>query len=330
LCRLTPYRGACSRTRCRFSLVALQRSYWNSQSRGCAPVCGSTLPSVPTQFVDCGGQDLPPWLRIYGARGKAEDMIARIRRMHDRVAGLTPAGEAYRANDLELLNWVQGTAAYGFLKAYHAYVRPLSDLQRDHYYAEGSLAASLYGATAPPSEAAFKMQLEAMSNRLERSDILFEFLAIMRSAPILPSPLKPVQPLLIRAAVDLIPHWLRAIVGLSEHSLNAWEAGVVRQIGAFADRLVLETIQRSKPAGACGFRPIICMSTRTWKYPLIWPPRRAKKSTRPRDTGPFRGHSGGDCAPTGRQNARHKHDLHRVSGRPSRSNLTIAPRGRRR
>src|SRR6266481_795168 len=108
-------------------------------------------------------------------------MIARIRRMHDRVAGLTPAGEVYRASDPELLDWVQATAAYGFLQAYHTYVRPLSDLQRDRYYAERTLAASLYGARAPTSEAAFKIQFEAMSNRLERSDILFEFLAIMRS-----------------------------------------------------------------------------------------------------------------------------------------------------
>jgi uncharacterized protein (DUF2236 family) len=178
---------------------------------------------------------------IYAARGKAEAMIARIRRMHDRVAGLTPAGESYRANDPELLSWVQATAAYGFLQAYHRYVRPLSDLQRDRYYAEATLAASLYGARAPTSEAAFKLQFEAMSNRLERSDILFEFLAIMRSAPILPLPLRPLQRLLIRAAVDLTPHWLQAIVGLTDHSLNGWEAKVVRQIGSVTDRLVLAT-----------------------------------------------------------------------------------------
>jgi uncharacterized protein (DUF2236 family) len=184
---------------------------------------------------------LAAMVTIYGPRGKAEAMIARIRRMHDRVAGLTPAGEVYRANDPELLNWVQATAAYGFLQAYHAYVRPLSDLQRDRYYGEGTLAASLYGASAATSEAALKMRFAAMSNRLERSDILFEFLAIMRAAPILPLPLRLVQPLLVRAAVDLTPHWLRTMVGLSDHSLNAWEAALVRQIGAFADRLVLET-----------------------------------------------------------------------------------------
>jgi uncharacterized protein (DUF2236 family) len=184
---------------------------------------------------------LAAMVTIYGARGTAEAMIARIRRMHDRIAGSTPAGKAYRANDPELLNWVQGTAAYGFLQAYHAYVRPLSDLERDRYYAEGTLAASLYGASAATSEAALETRFEAMANQLEPSDILFEFLAIMRSAPILPLPLRPVQPLLIRAAIDLTPYWLRRIVGLTDDGLNAWEAGVVRHIGAFADRLVLET-----------------------------------------------------------------------------------------
>jgi uncharacterized protein (DUF2236 family) len=184
---------------------------------------------------------LAAMVTIYGARGMAEAMIARVRRMHDRVAGSTPAGKAYRATDPELLNWVQGTAAYGFLQAYHAYVRPLSDLERDRYYAEGTLAASLYGASAATSEAALEMRFEAMANQLERSDILFEFLAIMRSAPILPLPLRPVQPLLIRAAIDLTPYWLRRIVGLTDHGLDAWEAGVVRQLGALADRIVLET-----------------------------------------------------------------------------------------
>jgi len=183
---------------------------------------------------------LAAMVTIYGARSTAEAMIARVCRMHDRIAGMTPAGKAYRANDPELLNWVQSTAAYGFLQAYHEYVRSLSGVERDHFYAEGSLAASLYGASAAPSEAAVEMRFNEMANQLERSDILFEFLSIMRSAPILPLPLRPVQPLLIRAAIDLTPYWLRKIVGLTNHGLNALELAVMRQIGAFADRLVLE------------------------------------------------------------------------------------------
>jgi len=185
---------------------------------------------------------LAAMVTIYGPRSTAEATIARVRRMHDMVAGTTSSGEAYCANDPEVLTWVQGTAAYGFLQAYRAYVRPLSPSERDRYYTEGLPAATLYGATsAPTSEADLEMLFHATAGRLERSDIVFEFLAIMRSAPILPLLLRSAQHLLVRAAVDLTPRWLRTILGLNGHSLHAWEAETVRQAGAFADRLVLES-----------------------------------------------------------------------------------------
>jgi uncharacterized protein (DUF2236 family) len=179
---------------------------------------------------------------IYGARSTAEAMIARIRRIHDTVAGTTPSGEAYCASDPKLLNWVQGTAAYGFLRAYHTYVQPLSQSERDRYYAEGVPAAALYGATgAPASEAELEKLFHATAGRLERSEIVLEFLAIMRSAPILPMLLKPAQHLLVRAAVDLTPRWARTLLGLNGYGLHAWEVEAIRQAGTFADRLVLES-----------------------------------------------------------------------------------------
>src|SRR5262245_4098123 len=114
---------------------------------------------------------LAAMVTVYGARSTAEGMIARVRRVHDRITGITPSGEAYRANDPELLNWVLGTAAYGFAQAYHTYVRPLSLLERNCYYAEGGTAAALYGATgAPASEAELEMLFQAMAGRLERSN----------------------------------------------------------------------------------------------------------------------------------------------------------------
>lgn len=185
---------------------------------------------------------LAAMVTVYGARSTAEAMIAHVRRMHDKVAGMTSSGEAYCANDPELLNWVHGTAAYGFVQAYHAYVRPLSLQERNCYYAEGITAAALYGAiSAPASEAELEILFEATAGRLERSDIVFEFLAIMRSAPILPLLLRPVQRLLVRAAIDLTPRWLQTILGLNGYGVRRWEAELIRQAGAFADRLVLET-----------------------------------------------------------------------------------------
>ena len=121
-------------------------------------------------------------------------------------------------------------------------MQPLSSSERDRYYAEGVPAAALYGATsAPTSEAELEMLFHATAGRLERSDIVLEFLAIMRSAPILPLLLRPAQHLLVRAAVDLTPRWVRTLLGLNGHGLHAWEAEAVRQAGAFADRLVLES-----------------------------------------------------------------------------------------
>jgi len=185
---------------------------------------------------------LAAMVTVYGARSTAETMIARIRRMHDRIAGTTSAGKAYRADDPDLLNWVQATAAFGFLQAYHSYVRPLPRVKRDHYYAEGIPAAALYGATgSPKSEEALEALFEQTAGRLERSGIVFEFLAIMRSAPILPLPLRPVQHLLVRAALDQTPYWLRTILGLNGYGLRAWELAVIRGAGELADRLIVET-----------------------------------------------------------------------------------------
>jgi uncharacterized protein (DUF2236 family) len=183
---------------------------------------------------------LAAMVTIYGARSNAEAMIARVRRMHDLVVGTTPSGQVYYANDPELLNWVHATAAYGFLQAYHAYVQPLSFVERNRYYAEGVPAARLYGATSvPASELELERLFETTISRLERTDIVFEFLSIIRSAPILPLLLRPVQHLFVRAAVDLVPPWAQRTLGLTGHGLHTGEAEVVRQAGALTDRLVL-------------------------------------------------------------------------------------------
>jgi uncharacterized protein (DUF2236 family) len=198
----------------------------------------TTFRSDPVRRLQRTG--LAAMVTIYGPRSAAEAMIARVRRMHDRVAGVTAAGAAYRAGDIELLNWVHATATFGFLQAYHAYVQPLARDERDRFYAEGVHAASLYGATgAPRTEAELNTMLSAMAERLERSDTIVEFLAIMRAAPVLPLPLRPLQHLLVRAAVELVPRWLTMKLGLERNGLRSFEAELVRQAGALADRVVL-------------------------------------------------------------------------------------------
>ena len=182
---------------------------------------------------------LAAMVTVYGARSTAEKMIAGVRRMHDKVTGDTPAGVAYGANDVELLNWVQATASFGFMEAYHAYAWPLSDADRDRFYAEAAPAAALYGAVgAPASVADWEAQLAAMLPGLERHAIVFEFLDLMRKTAILPGPLRGLQGALIRAAVAITPAAVREVVGLGPAwDLGAVEGRLVRLAGAAADRI---------------------------------------------------------------------------------------------
>ncbi len=186
---------------------------------------------------------LAAMVTVYGPRSTAEAMIAEVRRLHERVRGTTPAGEPYHANDPELLNWVQATAAFGFAGAYHAYAAPLSAADRNRYYNEGQPSAALYGATgAPASEAEVSALFENMRGRLEPSPVLFEFLDIVRKAPVLPMPLRLAQPLFVAAAVSLTPAWTRRILTLPDaFCLRSWQEVMVKRAGAAADRIVLQS-----------------------------------------------------------------------------------------
>ena len=185
-------------------------------------------------------------ITVYGPRSMAEKMIAGVVRLHDKVQGTTPAGESYCANDVQLLTWVQATASFGFSEAYHRYVRPLGNDERNRAYAESLPAARLYGAMqAPSSEAELLALFDSMRDRLEPSPILFEFLKIMRAARVFPVPLQPLQRLLVGAAVEMTPDWARRRLGLSpNHGLRSWERPVVRAAGGLADKIVL----RASPA----------------------------------------------------------------------------------
>ena len=177
-------------------------------------------------------------LSVYGPRGQAEAQIARVTRLHERVQGVTPEGQPYHALDPALLDWVQATASFGFLEAYAAHVRPLSQAERDRYYAEGLPAARLYGATgAPQSQAQQQRLFEAMQPALRASPIVDEFLHIMRRIPALPPPLRPAQSLLVRAAVQLVPAAVRERLALGARwQLAPWETRRVAQAARAVDR----------------------------------------------------------------------------------------------
>ena len=79
-----------------------------------------------------------------------------------------------------------------------------------------------------------------MTPKLERSDIVFEFLDIVARAPILPRLSRPAQSLFLRAGVEIVPEDIRRLLGLAtRYRLKGWEAMLVRNAGAMAERVRL-------------------------------------------------------------------------------------------
>ncbi len=189
---------------------------------------------------------LAAMITVYGAQSKARAMIAGVARLHARIAGITPSGETYHADDPVLLTWVQATAGFGFAESYRHYVRPLDAAMLDQLCVEGLGAAQLYGARdAPASYRALEALIAAKRARLEPSPIIFEFLDIMDRAQVVPAPMRPLQRMLVRAAVDLTPGWVRERLRLGARlGLRRWERPLVERIGALSDRIML----RSSPA----------------------------------------------------------------------------------
>jgi len=154
----------------------------------------------------------------YGNTRDAEAAMSRIRRVHEVITGVTPDGQLYRANDPELLTWVQVTASYGFLKAYLRYVSPgLTRTNQDRYYQESLKVCGYYGISSVPSSVAeVETYFERMRPRLQHHEILAEFLALVLNSPVISGAVLPVQRLLVQAAIDLLPPWARELLKLEK------------------------------------------------------------------------------------------------------------------
>lgn len=177
---------------------------------------------------------------VYAPRKVTEKVVGAVVRMHEKVRGTTPEGEAYHANDQVLLDWVQATVGYGFMEAYAAFCRPLTDDERDRSYREAVPIADLFLAKgAPRSLAEQRAQFEAMRPRIVSHPIVFEFLDIMKRTKALPLPLRPVQWMMIRAGISLLPPWAIDQLELDkpQYRLAGWERRLIRGLGAMFERL---------------------------------------------------------------------------------------------
>ncbi len=186
---------------------------------------------------------------VYGPQSAARRVIQGVTNMHSKVRGMTPSGEAYKALDVELLDWVSATAGFGFLTAYDRFVKPVSFEDKCRFYEEGDQVARLYGAQNPiHSPEDFDAMLAALMPRFEPHPINSEFLDIVKSGKEMRNVPKSLQSSLANASVSILPPKVREVLELGpEYDLSPLARMSLKSLGALAERI---PVKGSPPAQA--------------------------------------------------------------------------------
>lgn len=158
----------------------------------------------------------------FGNTEAAEALIARVRRMHERVEGVRPDGAPYRAMDPTLIGWVHTCIPWGVMRIFERYNRPLSPDERDRYLAEQAVIGRKGGAGEIPVTAAdLEEYIEAMRPQMavnEQTRQFFEFLLESPLGAKGPAPLaRQINRFDVHAGMSVMPEWARQLAGF-DHS----------------------------------------------------------------------------------------------------------------
>ncbi|WP_286960015.1 MULTISPECIES: oxygenase MpaB family protein [Arsenicicoccus] len=199
----------------------------------------SLHPSAMAGVAGHSGYRGDPWGRLqrtshylatttFGTIEHAEQAIATVRSVHERVRGKDDLGWPYRASDPHLLRWVHVAEVWSFLTGHQRHgSRPLTPAEADTYVAQTAIPAARLGAGDLPATvreleealAGYRPELRVTPAARDAADFL------LREPP-LPRPARPGYQLLARGAVDLLPGWARDELGLARPALAA-PAGAV-------------------------------------------------------------------------------------------------------
>ncbi len=152
----------------------------------------------------------------YGSTATAEALIAKVRGIHDRVAGTLPDGTPYSANDADLLTWVHAAEVASFLAAHRRYRDPaFPAAEQDRYLREYAVVAERLGATGvPASRAELDRYFTAVRPHLRADHRTREVArALLRQQPASLA-MAPAQTLLMEGGIDLLPDWAARMHGL--------------------------------------------------------------------------------------------------------------------
>jgi len=167
----------------------------------------------------------------YGEAHEAEAAIAKVRQVHTHIEGRMKDGTPYAASDPALLAWVHVCEATAFLDAWIAFAEPgMSRADQDRYFAQAAVVARGLGADpVPESREAAQALLRDFRPQLAVTARTREVARLILRPPTTKPALIPAQRLMSRAAVDILPSWVRAMHGLNASPLG----GTMVKAGAF-------------------------------------------------------------------------------------------------
>lgn len=175
----------------------------------------------------------------FGTVAHAEEAIAHVRSVHERVRGTAPDGRRYAASDPHLLDWVHLAEVDSFLTAYQRFGPvPLTVQEADRYVEQTAAVAARLGATTPPTSVAeLGERLAAFRPELGSTAASRDVARFLLLSPPLPLAARPGYGMLAAGAVATLPGWVRRELRLPPRfvgwdwpgqQLGAAGAGVVR------------------------------------------------------------------------------------------------------
>jgi uncharacterized protein (DUF2236 family) len=198
----------------------------------------------------------------FGAMPEVEAAVARARRRHGPVQGLSHRGLPYDASDPALDAWVHNSLTDSFLTAYRFYGSgPCSQALADAYVAEQVRVGELLGAEPLPATAAALSTWLSEHPALGPSPGSVEAVRFLRRPP-LPLGVLSVYRLVFRAAVATLPEGVLRIIDVraraSDLQVGRATVRALRwALGASADwDLALLRTGASPPAGVCFRQPL--------------------------------------------------------------------------
>jgi uncharacterized protein (DUF2236 family) len=189
-------------------------------------------------------------ITTFGRTADAQQAIARVRAIHQRVTGTAPDGRPYAASDPHLLTWVHIAETDSFLRAYTCFgTRPLDGAGRDGYVADMARIGAELGVPDPPrTEAELTDRIRAYRPELAATVEAREAARFLLVRPPVPVIVRAPYGVLAAAAVSLLPGWARRLLYLPR--LPVTETVLVRPAGHAMLYAIRWAITAPRPAPA--------------------------------------------------------------------------------